>query len=262
MLIAGSSDTATVQIAIVTAGIDLVTSLVSAPPTAVIGGSKGMVSVMLKESGTELAAGSATIVISVSQNAGGGGATSIASFVEKINLKATKAKIYKLKFTYPTSLPDGHYFVIASVDTGSQHDLNIINNAAASGSAVDIAAPFVQLNVSSVSLVGALANGIPGGITFSVVNAGNLASAASVSAQLFASTDGTQINAVLLQTVNLKLSLKPGKAKLVKQKIAAPANVPAGTYFLLILLDPNDLLHEPAAADKLFASGGTFTVSG
>src|SRR5450432_3600884 len=73
------------------------------------------------------------------------------SFAEKMSLKQGQAKTYRLKFLYPASLPDGHYFLAATVAAGNTRDLNVTNNTSVSNSSTIIAKPFVKLTGSGLT---------------------------------------------------------------------------------------------------------------
>jgi uncharacterized delta-60 repeat protein len=260
LLIVGNVDNATVEGAVVTAGIDLLAELIGAPPTAVVGGAKGNTTVQVTESGTTLANGAVTITLSVSPNADGSGAVSIQNFPnQKISLKQSKGKIFKLKFLYPTSLADGNYFLIATVDTGQVRDLDAINNTAASSVAVDIAAPFVDLSGSNLT-ISSFKPGKPAPVVFSIINNGNIFAKGTISVEFLASPNQTLASGLSLITVpGLKLNLKNGLSKPIHERLIIPSTLPAGTYFLLAVIDPDNILSDANTNNNLLVSVGTFS---
>jgi hypothetical protein len=200
-----------------------------------------------------------TIDLSVSSYANAGGAISITSFVEKISLKEDKAKTYILKFLYPASLANGNYYLIASVNTGAQHDLNLQNNTTASASAVDIAAAFIDLSGSNLTL-SPFKTGKPAQVNFDITNNGNIPAKGVISVQYLASTDQTLADGIVLMTVpGLSLNLKNGSTKPAHQKLTIPTTLPAGTYYLLAVLDSGNTLGDINTTNNLLISANTFS---
>jgi len=261
LLDVGNSDNNTVEAAIVATGLDLTASLVAALPQSVVGGGKGTTVVTVGEAGTELAAGTYTVELFASPNPYvATGQTPFQSFPEKLKLKENAAKSLHLKFAYPSSLSDGHYYIITTVSTGSARDLNLANNTAVSTAPVLIAKPFVKL--SGGALTAPTFNGVkPVLVSLTLTNAGNITASATTAIQFFASTTGTPTGAISLATVPLRLKLKSGAAHVYKAKLALPTTLPAGTYMLVALLDPANIFNDPNAAMNFIVSGNTFVVA-
>ena len=256
LLVAGNSGSDTVEAQLIVSGLDLVSKLIGAFPAAVVGGAKGAAQVQITEAGTEMA----VLTVTIDLFPGAAGSSPIASFQEKLRLKPNQSKTFKLKFNFPSSMPDGDYFLLSFVDPGSASDVDLVNNAFATAAPVNIAKAFVDLSGASLSTP-AFTSGKPAKLSFDVTNNGNVAAITTISVAFFASTDGTLTNATPLQTLTVKLNLKPGATKLFKQKLSAPTGLAAGSYVLLALLDARDTLHDPVTANNLLVSGGTFTVA-
>jgi uncharacterized delta-60 repeat protein len=257
----GNSGVDTVQAIIITSGSDLVALLTSGVPSAVVGGAKGSVSIRVVEDGSDFPLSSITIDLSVSQSSAGGGGPSFHSLSEKITLKPQKSKIFKLTFDYPSTLPNGNYYLLATVDTGTVQDLNLENNTAASNSAVEIAAAFIDLTGSNLTL-STFKTGKPAQVSFDIINNGNEPAKGVVSVEYLASVDKMQSDAITLMTVpGLSLNVKNASTKPAHQKLTIPTTLPAGTYYLLAVLDPANKLGDTDTSNNLLISSGQFTTT-
>ena len=118
----GDVASSTVIAALVTSGVELSGVLTAKIPAAVVGGAKGAASVAVSNLGDVLATGTMDITLYASGDAELG--TDDRAFLtlagRPVKLKPLaargKAKAFKLKFTFPTDLPDGSYFLLADVD--------------------------------------------------------------------------------------------------------------------------------------------------
>jgi uncharacterized delta-60 repeat protein len=250
----------TVEAAIVTTGLDLTASLSGSLPQSIIGGAKGSVSVTVSEAGSQLAAGTFTIELIATNSATLGTVQfPVQSFAEKMSLKEGKAKTYRLKFLYPSSLTDGNYYIAAVVETGAARDLNVANNTSVSTASTRIAAPFVQLTGGALTAP-TFAGAKPASISFTISDSGNEPATTSFAVKFFASSTGTLTGAFALATESLRLALKPNASHPAKLKLALPATLPAGTYSLVALLDPANVFNDPNAATNFIVSGNSFVV--
>ncbi len=228
-------------------------------PRSVLGGANGTISVQVRETGTQVAAGTFSVKLFTAAD-GVTAASPFASIPERLKLKSGQAMTLHLKFAFPSSLSDGSYNVVATVDTGAVRDLNTVNNTAVSATVVDIAAPFIDLTGSG--LVAPVFNGTkPASIAFTLTNNGNIAMGAKASTlQFLAATSGTLTGAVVIATQPLRPNLKASSSHAVRAKLVLPSTVPAGTYFLLALLDPSNVFDDTNTSNNLVVSGNTFVV--
>ena len=232
LLSVGNSTGNTVEAAIVTEGLDLAATLLASLPPSVIGGAKGTVSVTITETGTTPATGTFMIelIASSTQNLTTP-QTMVQGFPEKMSLKEGKSKTYKLKFLYPSALPNGSYFMAADVSAGNARDLNLSNNTSVSSTPTVIAKPFVQLK-GGVLTAPTFNGAKPAVVSFIITNIGNEPATMASAVQFFASTTGTLAGAISLATAPLSLGLKPNASHAFKAKLSLPTTLPAGTYTL------------------------------
>jgi uncharacterized delta-60 repeat protein len=235
---------------------------------SVVGGSKApTAAVKLTNAGQTDAAGLVGVGIFASSDAtlDADSDTQVASIDNvKIALKPGKGKTLKLKLgTYPSTLADGNFFLIARIDNGGAiPELKESDNNAATAAAITIAAPFFDLSGTP----GAAPRGslTPGGkVSASVLvhNAGNVALKQAVNVQVLASPgDAAPGNGdVNVASPVAKLNLKPGGSKNAKLSFVLPANLAPGTYTLLAKLDSLNVVFEKDETNNLVAVG-QFTV--
>jgi hypothetical protein len=260
LLDVGNNDGNTIAAQIITEGIDLAAALIAKLPASVVGGAKSTVSVQVTEGGNLPVTGVVTIELFASPDADStAGISAFASMPEKLKLKENQAKTFRLKFTFPSPATSSTDYLLATVDPGSLQDLDILNNTAASTSTVVIANPFVDLSGSGLTAP-VFTAGKPATVSFDVTNNGNVPTTARSAVEFLASPDGTFAGGIPLPTVPLMLNLKPGATKVYKIKLTLPTTLPSGSYNLLALLDPANVVNDPNTGNNLIVSGNMFSV--
>lgn len=240
---AGNSGSNTVEAEIITAGVDIATTLLSSPPAAVTGGAKATASVSIAEDGNTQATGTVTIELQVATDAQGDGATTIKSVAEKISLRENQSHSYRIAFVYPQSLTAGSYYLLADVNTGSAlQDLNPAKALSASSHTVDIAPPFISLSGSALSATSSFAVDKTAGVAFTLTNDGNVLAHGATTADLVLSTTQSAANGATVDTPKLSVGLTPGKSRPYRVSFKLPSSVTAGTYYLIAIIDPADSL--------------------
>ncbi|HWE94896.1 MAG TPA: CARDB domain-containing protein [Tepidisphaeraceae bacterium] len=145
--------------------------------------------------------------------------------------------------------------------TNQGGELFAIGNSGTDTVEAAVVANGVDLTGNSLTLRGAVKTGKPATIAFTLSNQGNVAMTGATAAQVFASSDQTLASGTMLTTISaIKLSLKGGASKPFTQKVTVPKSLPAGTYFLLLQLDPGNTLSELDLTNNLLVSGATFVV--
>jgi uncharacterized membrane protein len=163
----------------------------------------------------------------------------IGSQTKALSLKTGKGKSLSFKFTLPTSLGTGQYFVIAEADTGNTIiEANEANNVAINAAPLEVQAAFIDLRGTVAKPTGALTPGGKASVTVAVINDGNIPVKSSVTIALAASTDSSGANPVAISSITKNLSIKNGATKNVPIKFTFPANLPAGTYFIVATITP------------------------
>ncbi|HET6249366.1 MAG TPA: CARDB domain-containing protein [Tepidisphaeraceae bacterium] len=259
LLDVGTSGTDTVEAAIVTSGVDLVAHLVGKVPASVVGGAKGSVAVLVNNTGPDAATGAVTVNLYASTDtAADNNPMLIKSLPGNVHLKVNGSQSFKFSFAYPAGLAAGSYYIVAQVSSTSLSETNVANNTIASG-AVSISKGGVDLTGSKLLVPSSVTLGSSASVSFTIANIGSAPASGAIAIEFLASSDGTAANGQMLATVNgVKLGLKAGASKAFKESVMVPSALPAGTYYLLALLDPSNTLNDANVANNLIVSSATF----
>ena len=161
----------------------------------------------------------------------------------------------KLNFNFKvaaisTAVPDTSYYLVAQITDPSSN----ISDAASSGMVavvaptIDLAGVFVKQPVPAKHGKTAL--------NFTVSNGGNIAAVGPLAFNIETSPDGLLDDASLLASPSKKINIKGGKSTKVMTSVA----LPAGTYFLVIQLDPSDVFSDVDLGNNVFATVSSLTV--
>ena len=238
---------------------DLVGAFVGTAPGAAIIGRKGKFKIKVANAGAAIAAGTPLVELFASAD------TSldetdhpIATFsLGKIKLKPDASKVLSASFVYPSSLPTGTYFLLASVDsTNVIAESNEANNISATSTAIRIGRAAADL----AGQFGPLATIPLAGQAFSlplvIDNLGNIAANGPIDVDLFASADQTLDAADQALAANLKfrIHIKAGGSQLVTLKIPAGVTTP-GSVYLIADINATGSLPESSFANNDVVSG-------
>lgn len=223
-----------------TSGPDLVTTVTSKLPLGVIGGKKTKVSVKILNRGTEALSESVNIQVFVVAGSALGAEDPAGSLVKTLKLKVNKSTTQSVTFTYPTTLADGDYRLVArAVRTSGGPDMNPADNIGASAATVFVATPYTYL----LATVNPPKNGAISIAQFKgslkVFNFGNVRFNSTMSGRLYISSDATldagDIDAATITDVPLKISV--GKSTTLKFTVPFALPITAGNYWLFFLPD-------------------------
>lgn len=231
---------------------DLTVSFNGAQPASVIGGKKSTAKVRVKNEGVNIAQNNIKIALYLSDNdTFDAGDREVVNSTKKVKLKTGKVKQFGLKFTYPTDIGNGGYFLIARVDSDNVlQEIKENNNTASAvgtgGAPIDLKQPFVDLvpadtgrPFGSLTANGAVISSVD------VRNDGNIKFAGDVTIRLLASNNpDTTGDDVEVTTFTKRLSIANGKAKRVTLKYTLPASLTAGNYELISQVDPSNSVTE------------------
>ena len=184
--------------------------------------------------------------------------TQLGTQTKALSLKTGKGKSLSFKFTFPASVGNGNYTLIAVVDSNNAIlEANEGNNVAAGATPVTLAQPFIDLRATVGTPSGALTPGGAGNVIVNVINDGNVVLTRPVTIRLNASTDASSDAAdPVITTFTKKLVIKPGATKATPIKFNFPAGLTAGTYFITATIDPLGEIAETSKSNNTAASNG------
>jgi hypothetical protein len=213
----------------------------SAPPS-VVGGSKETLKLLLTNLLATNFSGTATITLyaSADQSVSADDAPIATLSLSKFSLHGGGSKTVHLKFDYPTTLNDGSYYLIASVQTSP---ISLLAGAttgqtapatAVTASQVAIAQPKVDLSVASPVNAVNVSPGKGSSVVITIQNLGNAVALGNLTVSLYASTDDTLDSSdPLIGSRAIRIRLKPGRGKTLRLHFVAPLDRTGGTYNLL-----------------------------
>lgn len=150
----------------------------------------------------------------------------------------------------PATVPNGTYHLVAEITDPSG---NVVD--APSATTISVAPP-------EISLSGAFAKTpVPGktgktSLTFTVGDTGNTTATGNLAFNIDSSPDGLLSDATQITTSSKKINIHAGKS----MKITTSVVLPAGTYFLVVQLDPSDAFNETSLSGTVFKTVTALTV--
>lgn len=190
----------------------------------------------------------------------------LATTIRAKSLGAGKSANLKVRFDRPADLPDGNYQLLARVtDAAGTADATPGDDVAIGPAPAAFRAPFVDLGaavswqpdgpVSTVGLFGRLPPEVTVGVD--VFNAGNAIAKVPVGVTLYLSADGALDPAdvaVATVTPGKAIKLVPGRAQTVTLTFRLPADLPPGSYKLLAVVDPTNVVAEAQEGNNVTVS--------
>jgi subtilase family serine protease len=213
-----------------------------------VGGTKGgKATVKVFNRGAATAAGMVAVTFYASADGTlDAGDMALVTVNKKVNLKVGKNAAFTGKFNYPLGIADGPYFILAKADSADAiTESDETNNVSSSAGTIGIAAPFVDLNGTSLVGKGVFKAGKNGTTALTVNNGGNVTASATITFQLFLSPDNVAGNGddVLVGTLSKHIKLKAGGTTNIALK-GNLASVLPGSYHLVSVIDSTNVLTE------------------
>ena len=225
---------------------------------SVVGGAKGAdVSVRVVNSGDLLIRSTVNLrVIMSGDDVVDGSDFTLGTIVAKLNLKAGANRIFKGKFNFPSPTSAANLRVLAVIDAdGALAEKNESNNTAVGTQTVAVAPPFTDLRGTIGKLASKFRLGKKATIPLSLFNDGNVAAKGTVNVRLIASTDDVlDQNDRTLGEVPVKLSVNPGRSGTGRASVTIPADLAAGAYRIIAVVNTGGLLGETDLSDNTLFS--------
>lgn len=170
----------------------------------------------------------------------------------KIKLKAAAHTHYSVRLTtIPATVPAGAYQWIEQItESGGTDD-------AVAAQQITVAAPQVDLSGSFAKFADSAKAGKKFTEVISVENTGNVTAFGTLPIVVETSPDQNPADATELATINKKVNIGTAKS----EKISLSLNLPlAGSYFLIVELDPQKTLADDISLNNIFASAAAVIV--
>jgi uncharacterized repeat protein (TIGR03803 family) len=150
----------------------------------------------------------------------------------------------------PASVPAGTYHLVAQITDSSGN-----TSDAASTGTITVAPPTIDLSGAFVGTSTPAKNGRTT-VTFTVTENGNVPATGPLTFDIGSSPDGLLSDATLLSTLTRRINIPAGKSA----RMTVALTLPAGTYSLLMLLDPQNAFNDVNLANNAFATSSMVTV--
>jgi len=243
------------------------TTLTGAVPPSLIAGAKQKLKPLLltvTNGGTAPATGTVSIRVVASADAVADANDAVVAVQPRVKLKLLpgQTKVLKVKAASMPAVADGDYRLMALVDAGGVLPERLeSNNAAALAAPVHIAAPFVDVGIAGPTLTGKLAAGKKATLLLTARNDGNKIAKGAQPVRVRLTADSANPAAASREfDTTLKLSLKPGATKSLRTKLTLPADLPSGSYFVVVELLPAPGWLDTDATDNAATSAAPYTV--
>jgi subtilisin family serine protease len=245
-------------IAVGSISVDLSISAVSGPTTAFTG-DPVTVAATVANLGTTAAAAT-TLNFYLSSDAVIGTSDTLFATVAVPALAGGASTVVSAVAPIPVDLPPGNYFHGAIVDpNGTIIEIGKANNSRA-GNTVGTSTRSVDLTMTAVSGPSTAKDGQTITLTGTVKNQGTSTAPAST-IRWYLSTDNIITTADTPLVSLVTASLAGGASRAVSATATVPTSVPAGTYFIGAISDPDNVLAETNNTNNARASIGTVVVS-
>ncbi len=251
--------------------VDLTGVFFGKVPTAIPLQATNHLTVRVTNQGDASAVGAASVLLYASTDATlDASDTLLCTTNTKLNLKATKSSNVNLKFTSPTTLTTGSYYLLADIVGGATiTEQNTANNVLATASAVTITQPFVDLT-DSITLnsktttytVGAKRQ-TPLKFTVVVTNNGNVPAKGPLAIKLYGSENQTlDAQDISLYTLPARaINIRAGKTKIYSVVLKPTVATPSGTFFGIAEINANSGVAESVTSNDSASTSSTFTIA-
>jgi hypothetical protein len=214
-------------------------SFAGASPAGLSPARANRVALRIANTGDQLAGGRIRVNLYASTNpVPGGGEMLLATNQRILQLRPGRSLNVPLRFTQPSGLPDGSYFLLAQVSSDAGIDSG---GFIASPAPVAVRQPFIDLTGQFSSFpVGAVdvSNGGNDVLAVRVSNQGNTPAAGPLAVSFFASTDATPDPAdTLIGVAARNLRIRPGGSQEFVAPITFPSGFAVGNYHVFAQVD-------------------------
>lgn len=236
-----------------TGGSNLSGTLTGSAPSSAIAGQKARINQKLTitdSSGADVTGNVTAALYLSSDGTINANSVSLESITKQLHLKSGKHVNLNLHAKFiPATTPNGNYHLVAQITdpTGATTDVT--------SSAITVAPPQIDLSGAFSKTPKPGKNGKTR-LSLSLSNNGNIPAAGNLKINIDSSPTASSTGATVIASPAKKINLKNGKT----QKLSLPVTLPAGTYFLVIQLDPNNTFNDVNLANNVFATSAVIAV--
>jgi hypothetical protein len=179
----------------------------------------------------------------------------VTTVTRKVNLKPGKHTSIPLRVTSLPELTEGTFYLVAGVTAP-----NDVVAAASTAGTMDVSPPIVDLAGQFLSVPATAQTGKNAKLTFGITNSGNVSASGTLTITLTGNTDPglDPSNAVPLGTITHHVNIKSNGGLRFTFTGKVP-NVPAGAYYLVATLDPDNVFNDIDTFNNTFVSSGPVT---
>ncbi|MFN4243079.1 MAG: hypothetical protein ACK4PI_07560 [Tepidisphaerales bacterium] len=246
LLLASRPDGQLTAARLIADGPDLITRVDRFRGGAVLGGTRGTLTVRLSNQGTLPFSGTIPVELLLSRDTRPSDDDRVLlSATSRVQLRPGQSRTQSLRFAYPRGTDvEGAYFVLTRANTSrAAAEGNYVNNVSSSPVTALVTPAFIDLRADVVS---APASPVPAGrraaMTLRLTNSGTVPAAGAITLELFASPDDllSADDAQLAGQRPVRINVRPGDRPL-RLTAVVPSSLTAGTYRLLLRLDASSL---------------------
>jgi uncharacterized membrane protein len=212
----------------------------SSLPPSMIAGQDGLLKLRLSNTGGYRYTGplGVTVYASADATVSADDASIGTASLKQVRLQPRASKRLKVKLSFPTSLPNGAYYLVAQV-TASESET--VPAETATSSPVQIAPAHADLAATFGDTPIRVAAGHDASATVMIQNLGNVTATGPLDLGVYASSDTLYdvLDELLAKLPTRTLNLKPGRSVRLRLHFTAPADQLAGSYDVLAVTTPS-----------------------
>ena len=247
-------------------GPDLTVQPIGSPPPQAAFGAPGTATFRLTNAGDATLAGKVSLnVLLSSDTTADASDRTAATSSPMLRLKPGKSKKITLRFSYPSDLPEGDYFVLCQANADhALAETDFTNDSAAMVGTVHVGPPFIDLSIRISSLSDKYRVGRFGKIDVNVFNSGNTFFDDRPVIRVVASKDqNLSDDDIELFNSTTHIRLAPGRNKIFHLSFVGPLemnpNVSGNiTYYAIAKVDATNIISEKDESNNVAVSNVTF----
>jgi uncharacterized membrane protein len=235
-------------------------------PASTGAGSTGTVSVSVNNLGNQPVTGAVDVDVYLSATGEvdgsailiGSGTTTLAA------LAPNRSQTVTVDVAIDKDTARGSYYLVAQIDSKDAIvESDETNNLAVSNRPIAVVDPVVDLTgwYSRIALGRNPAPGATGNVSLNIFNAGNINVTGSVDVTVYVSALNTlDASAIAVGSTKVDLNVPANRSQSATVAATLPSDLPAGTYYVITVIDAGNTLGDANTANNVIVSYSTITV--